>query len=417
MKATVAFIMVTATLLAPCVFAAESPLEDAFLTQQYLTGDWRGSRSRLTEQGITFNLEYTSTYQGPVQGVENKDFDYGGQFDGFINFDSRKLGLWDGGGFHMHAEYNHGKPVVGLGDSRLNGVFFPVNTAQVLPLGRSEELEFTSLYFSQQIGEQGKVLFGKINVIDLLASDLFFGGWGIRRFMNVAFVAPPSGVLPPTIFGAIANFETDSVNWTFKVYDPNDRTSDYFPDALFSDGVNIAISGALPGKLMGRKTRASVDATYSTKEGTDLSDVLLPELEPGTKKGSYSVSFQFSHHLQESRYNPDDAWGVFLKLSVADGNPNPIDASVVGGIGGKALFVGRPQDSFGLGYFYYAFSNELRNALEPTTDLDDEQGVEMFYSYEVTPWFHITADIQYIDPASVSDDNVLIAGLRTNIRF
>ncbi len=106
-----------------------------------------------------------------------------------------------------------------------------------------------------------------------------------------------------------------------------------------------------------------------------------------------------------------------MKLSVADGNPNPIDASVVGGIGGKALFVGRPQDSFGLGYFYYAFSNELRNALEPTTDLDDEQGVEMFYSYEVTPWFYITADIQYIDPASGSDDNVLIAGLRTNIRF
>ena len=59
--------------------------------------------------------------------------------------------------------------------------------------------------------------------------------------------------------------------------------------------------------------------------------------------------------------------------------------------------------------------NELRNALEPATDLNNEQGLEMFYLYAVMSWFHISGDIQYIDPASGSYNNSLAVGLRTNI--
>jgi len=46
------------------------------------------------------------------------------------------------------------------------------------------------------------MMVGKINAIDLLASHPFFGGWGTDRFWTVAFVAPPSGVVPPVIMGA-----------------------------------------------------------------------------------------------------------------------------------------------------------------------------------------------------------------------
>lgn len=45
----------------------------------------------------------------------------------------------------------------------------------------------------------------------------------------------------------------------------------------------------------------------------------------------------------------------------------------------------------------------------------DEQGVEVYYSYAVTPWFHFTGDLQYINPPR--EENALIAGLRANIRF
>jgi len=70
MKINFALIMVLTSLLAPFVFAKESPPKDLILTQQYLTGDWNGLRSRLIDQGITFDLEYTSTYQGLLSGTK-----------------------------------------------------------------------------------------------------------------------------------------------------------------------------------------------------------------------------------------------------------------------------------------------------------------------------------------------------------
>jgi porin len=85
-------------------------------------------------------------------------------------------------------EYRYGES-----DAFRGGAFLPVNTAEVLPLGASKEFVVTSIYLTQRFGELGSLLLGKIAVVDLLAADPFFGGWGILRFMNVAFVAPPTG--------------------------------------------------------------------------------------------------------------------------------------------------------------------------------------------------------------------------------
>jgi hypothetical protein len=56
-------------------------------------------------------------------------------------------------------------------------------------------------YLSQRFGEATRVMLGKINAIDLLSSHPFFGGWGTERFWHLAFVVPPSGVVPPVIMG------------------------------------------------------------------------------------------------------------------------------------------------------------------------------------------------------------------------
>jgi porin len=48
---------------------------------------------------------------------------------------------------------------------------------------------------------------------------------------------------------------------------------------------------------------------------------------------------------------------------------------------------------------------------------DNEQGVEMFYNFAVTPWFRVTADLQWIDPALSANDNAWVGGLRANLTF
>lgn len=224
--------------------------------------------------------------------------------------------------------------------------------------------------------------------------------------MNLVFAAPPSGLIPVVFMGAIATVRTDPVAWSLKVYDPKDRTNDYLPGDLFETGVNVSLSGAHVTSLAGRKTSYTVTGIYSTAEGVDYSS-LAPGLQTATKKGSYNVSFEFRHNLQESAAQPNANWGFYLKAAVADGNPNYVQSSLIAGIGGRALFFGRPQDSFGIGGFYYNLSDTLESPLSANTQLRDEAAIEAF----------VGADIQYIRPASGSFKNALVPALRTQIRF
>jgi porin len=391
--------------------AQSSDLAD-WQARSTLTGDWGGARSSLSEKGVDFDLRRTSFYQGLASGTGGNNYEYGGKFDVFINLDSEKLGLWEGGGFRSHTEYRYGNAQANLG-----GAIFAVNTALFWPGDTPDELVATSLYVTQKLGDKSSIAIGKFNPVDLLATDPFYGGWGIDRFMNLILAAPPSGLIPVVFMGGVANIKTDPVSWTIMVFDPDDRTFDYFPGDLFENGVNVSVSGAHITTLAGRKTTYAVTGLYSTAEGTDYSELAPGIGSTSTKTGSYNISFEFKHNLQESTTMPNASWGVYFKVATADGNPNYVQSSVIAGIGGRALFFGRPQDSFGLGVYRYNLSDVLQDSLSPFTQFTDESAVEVFYSYAVTPWLLISPDIQYIKPASGGFDNALVLALRAQIRF
>lgn len=282
---------------------AASPASDgSWFDGRYLTGDWGGARSLLVENGVAMGLRYTSFYQGLASGTGRQDFDYGGKVDAFINFDTGKMGLWEGGGFNSHLEYSHGDLATNLG-----GSLFAINAALYWPVGTSEELVATSLYFSQKVGGQSKVLIGKFNPVDLLATDPFFGGWGIDRFMNLILTAPPSGLIPVVFMGAIANIHTEQRTWTIMVFDPVDRTNDYFPGDLFAEGVNFAVAATKFTSLAGRKTVYTLNGLYSTAEGVDFSSV-GGAVGRSSKTGAYNFSFEFKHNLQESDDQAGSSW-------------------------------------------------------------------------------------------------------------
>ncbi len=384
----------------------------------YLTGDWGGFRSQLKEKGINFELEFTQYLQGLAAGTGENGIQYGGRLDNWINFDTGKLGLWQGGGFNTHLEYRYGELPGSLG-----GTFFPTNSGMEFPGESPDTLVATSLYFTQKFGDRTSVMLGKINALDLVQNDPFFGGWGTRRFENAVFAAPPSGLVPPVFFGAIANVKLNPVTLSFWVYDPDDRTQEYWPDDLFSNGVTFSLTTAYATKMAGRPTTFSFTGIYSTKTGTDFASVsesFKNGLEPLTKTGTYSLAFQFSHLFHVNKSNPSQGWGVFLKGAISDGNPNYVQNSIIAGIGGTGLFPNRERDSFGLGYFYYDLSDDLQDSLNDIAgpvSVGDEQGIEAYYSYAVTPWFYLTADLQYIQPPRSTTENAFIAGIRAKIQF
>lgn len=386
---------------------------ESFWSRDTLTGDWNGIRPHLDNNGVQFTLEFTQYYQGLLSGSGNKDFAFASRFDALMNFDTTKLGLWSGGGLHTHIEYRTGESSAFRG-----GALFPINTGAILPLKQKDKITASSIYLSQSFGNTTRLMLGKINALDLIARDAFFGGLGIHRFMNIAFVAPPSGVLPPVIIGGIAQQQFAPYSFNFMLYDPKDRTDDYNLHGLFDEGINVALSGAWMGKIANRSTNLTLSGAYSTKDSADLSqEPLEAKLKTKTKKGSYSISIQANHLLIESPISPGRGIGVYAKAAIADGNPNMIRSSFIGGLAGYGVIPSRSQDNFGVGYFYYNFSNDLQDALRPEIEFANEQGIELFYNYAITPWWHITVDLQLIDPVLSAKERAIVGGLRINLKF
>ena len=70
-----------------------------------------------------------------------------------------------------------------------------------------------------------------------------------------------------------------------------------------------------------------------------------------------------------------------------------------------------------MAYYYLGFSEGLKNIAPPIVPLRDERGLELFYNVGVTPWCHVTTDLQVITPILGRVDTSLVLGLRAKIDF
>ena len=123
----------------------------------------------------------------------------------------------------------------------------------------------------------------------------------------------------------------------------------------------------------------NITGTNSTKEGVDISEVLLPTgLKTGNKQGSYYVAIGHSHLLYELLDDPGKGIGVSAKAAIADGNQNPIQSSFVGGFAGHGLVPARPDHVFDIGYYFYNLSDDLQDATAPVFSFDDKSGIEVY---------------------------------------
>jgi porin len=211
---------------------------------------------------------------------------------------------------------------------------------------------------------------------------------------------------------------TQPVSFSFMVFDPQDATNRPLFSDLFENGISFMGTATLQTTIAGLTGFYGIRALYSSREGPDFSEVIRPPGTPvNTKQGSYYVGASFQQYLIQDPSNPAKGWGVFGEITTADGNPNPLEWSTHVGIGGTALIPGRPVDRFGIAYFRFGFSSVLKNAVAPVFHLKDESGVEVFYNVAVTPWFRITANLQFIRPASGNWPEDIFAGLGTYVRF
>jgi len=80
----------------------------------------------------------------------------------------------------------------------------------------------------------------------------------------------------------------------------------------------------------------------------------------------------------------------------------------------KGFNSSRKHDRMGASYWYTRVSDDFKSLL-PILRVQDLQGSELYYNAQVTPWFHVTADLQVIQPELERQDTAVVFGLRAKI--
>lgn len=400
--------------------ASEAVRLESLLSRPSLLDGEGGPKQALRARGITVDFSLTQVYQGLVSGDGDKSWQYGGKADAYATFDGAKLGLWKGFYVSLHQEWQYGEDANAQGA----GVLLPVDTALGLPRLGGHDHD-TSLLFTQYFSEQASLTVGKFNMMDVLSKTPILGGGGVDTFMNMGLALPVTGITPPYVLGASLTLKTEPAIFNVFVYDPRNAQDWDVIQSPFSDGTTVLASVTVPVKIAGLSGFQGLKVIVGNQEGYDLRDapqLLLPPQAQGaigTKDDRWFASYSFQQYLYQDPANPSQGWGLFGQISVSDGNPNVIEASGLIGIGGTSFLPGRSLDRWGVAYFRYNVSDDLKAGLNALglNLAGDEQGVEAYYNLALTPWYRVTADIQYIDTVRNDRDDAVFLGLRSQVKF
>lgn len=384
----------------------------SFLERPGLTGDWGGARQRLADNGIQLDVTLHQYYQGVVDGGRDRDsWEYNGSLDYRLKIDTQKAGWWPGGFIELHGESYFGDPV-----NRNTGSLMAVNTDRLLSAPDGNGTYLSHVVITQFLSESFGVFFGKL---DTTVGDFnsFAHGAGDEKFQNLAFSfnAVTLMAAPYSTLGAgLVWLPNDDVTFTFTAYDLEGDISTSGFDTAFDDGTGYNAELQIKTNFFEKPGYQRFGYTFAKGDFLSLNNprIGLPPLPLRKEDGSWNAYYNFEQYIQ---HDPETGagWGVFGRVGIADEDTNPIPLFLSAGIGGKGIISGRPNDRFGIGYYYLETSDQLPGLLLE----DDEQGIEMFYDAEVTPWFRVAADLQIISPALKSADSAVVLGLRSTITF
>jgi len=406
--------------------AAPEPDPD-FWTQQELTGDWGGTRSRWKEKGIELEFKLSNFFQGVASGGLREESEYNGKFEYTMKFDLGKVAGWKYWSSEIKAEVRWGGPVLGV------GTINPVNTAALIPGANGEVISVTAVNFTRIIpkdlkkGDLFAVSFGRFDLLDLIDED-FFGGEGTERFFNIAQIGPLTVLRQVPLIANGASFayvRHGEPRFTLAVLDPNDHSVDIGLDNLYGDGVTFYPTVFFPVKYFNKTAKHSFSGAVTTKKYTPfdaIRQVIIPgparnPVEP--QRGSWSLSYTFRQYLVERGHK--DGWGFFSQVSFADKATSPITRFFDVGIGGNGLIKSRRNDEFGVAYAYTNLSSVLKDNIDLITfgnrTLRVEHQFEAFYNLHLTPWLRLTGDIQIVRPTRPIAETAVIPGGRLVMIF
>jgi porin len=404
-----------------------------FMNRTQLTGDWGGARTMLARHGLFIDSYTTSVYQNVMSGgsAEGDSFVQNVQIS--INYDTGRAGLWSGGLFHFTAQGRFGDSVT---DTFTAGTLQPQYTGLVEPGPSLHNNMYPSEYFlTQALNKKTFVILGKISDVFFPDQTLFGSNYKFS-FANFNFVKNPmtTHFYGPVALAALGAWApTHKLLLAAGVLDPN-STADTAGKHMF-DHVNIYATAIYTSAIHGKPGQLSPAFNWSNKPKIDnetpfqsvtptqaplaiasLLDLAAPTGIPTNYKStSYFAIVNGSQYLMVKDApesvpgkmrsgQPLSGIGVYGRLGYAPPQSNIITREASGALFMRGLANARPNDSYGVGYYYNNISNPLKRDIAllsaGTATAKDEQGTEVFYDFALTPAIRIIPTYLHIwDPA------------------
>lgn len=440
--------------------ASDSFWSDLWTRHTFL-GDMGGLRSRLAQDGVTFNLQEISEGLGNVTGGIRTGAAYDGLTIMSLGVDTDKAFHWPGGTLFASALQIHGR---NLSAENL-GVLQTISGIEAEDTTRLWELWYEQAFdggradirIGQQSLDQEFTLtqYGSLYLNAAMgwpalpAADLYAGGpvyplssLGVRLRAHISPALtllagvfddnPPGG--PFNDDSQLRDGEASGTRFNLNTGALWIAELQYAANASPAKDCDSIICG-LPGtyKLGAWYDTADFPDRHFDMLGLSLANPLSNAIARNDR-GNFSVYGVADQMLWREVGGPRSI-GVFVRAMAAPSDRNLIDFSLNAGLNVKAPFPGRENDTFGIGYDFAHVSNAAR-ALDRDIGFftgtaypvrSAEHIIEVTYQYQVAPWWILQPDFQYVinpgggipnpDNTTRQIANEAIFGLRTTVTF
>jgi porin len=427
----------------------------------YLLGDMWGFRSLLSRYGMTFSLQETSELLGNVGGGIQQGFRYDGLTQAVLQMDTQRAFNWHGGTFNISGLQIHG---TNLSPDYLG----TLQTASGIEADRATRL--WEAWYQQKFLEDDRL---DIKVGQQSLDQEFMGSQNANVFVNTMFGWPmvPSADMP----GGGPAYPLSALGVRFRVRptdaitvlaglfngspvadnggDPQrqNRHGTSFP--LHGGALAIAeLQFAYPslGTMIQANQREPLSRSYklgvwydSEKFADQRYDTMGRSLaDPASDgvarmhRGDYGLYAVADQMLWRSALEADRNINAFLRvMGTPQGDRNLIRFSLNAGFTFHEPFNHRDDDTFGIGMGYTKVGPNASGLDQDTGAFSGdytpvrggETFVEAMYQYQVTPWWQLQPDLQYVfrpgagalnpNRPGRTIANETVIGLRTNILF
>lgn len=388
--------------------APPEPLR-GWLTGDGASGDWFGARRRLSDRGLGPFARWTGEVFGNLDGGL-KTGTYLGELLVFgAAIDLQKAVAWPGTSVHASALW--------IQDDNDPSADLVGNFDQVSNIAGESAVRFYQLYLEQEFRD-GSLSY-KLGQLTLDGD--FMVSESASLFLNASFGALPvesantdAPIYPLAALGGWARWiPRQEITLQVGIYNGSAGTEDSNHGFGYgigsSEGVAAFAEVGIAAAPLGRDATYKLGGYYHSGDFTDFGSA-------STVSGNYALYIIADQVLLGTR--SDKRLAAFFRAGISPmADRSEVDWYLDAGLVAPGF---RDIDRIGLGFSHSHFGGDFvsaqKRAGSPVTH--SESVIELTYRAQLTPWFTLEPDFQYVlDPQDADASDAFVAGLRAQIAF